>query len=59
MVLRCRQTVRSGRDAAMELVTTEPDTTAERPGKVEPLPPLDHLVEGINTTAFAPGAGLT
>ncbi|HWJ52958.1 MAG TPA: LacI family DNA-binding transcriptional regulator, partial [Propionibacteriaceae bacterium] len=28
VVLRCRQTVRSGRDAAMELVTTEPDTTA-------------------------------
>jgi DNA-binding LacI/PurR family transcriptional regulator len=28
VVLRCRQTVRSGRDAAMELVATAPDTTA-------------------------------
>jgi len=28
MVLRCRQTVRSGRDAAMELVATAPETTA-------------------------------
>jgi DNA-binding LacI/PurR family transcriptional regulator len=28
VVLRCRQTVRSGREAAMELVTTAPDTTA-------------------------------
>ena len=28
MVLRCQQTVRSGRDAAMELMTTAPDTTA-------------------------------
>jgi DNA-binding LacI/PurR family transcriptional regulator len=28
LVLRCRQTVRSGRDAAMELVATAPDTTA-------------------------------
>ena len=28
IVLRCRQTVRSGRDAAMELVATAPDTTA-------------------------------
>jgi DNA-binding LacI/PurR family transcriptional regulator len=27
VVLRCRQTVRSGRDAAMELVGTAPDTT--------------------------------
>jgi DNA-binding LacI/PurR family transcriptional regulator len=28
VVLRCRQTVRSGRDAATELVTTAPDATA-------------------------------
>jgi len=28
VVLRCRQTVRSGRDAALELVATAPDTTA-------------------------------
>jgi DNA-binding LacI/PurR family transcriptional regulator len=28
VVLHCRQTVRSGRDAAMELVATAPDTTA-------------------------------
>jgi DNA-binding LacI/PurR family transcriptional regulator len=28
VVLRCRQTVRSGRDAAMELVATAPDATA-------------------------------
>ena len=28
VVLRCRQTVRSGRDAAMELLATAPDTTA-------------------------------
>jgi DNA-binding LacI/PurR family transcriptional regulator len=28
VVLRCRQTVRSGRDAAMELAVTAPDTTA-------------------------------
>jgi DNA-binding LacI/PurR family transcriptional regulator len=28
VILRCRQTVRSGREAAMELVATAPDTTA-------------------------------
>jgi DNA-binding LacI/PurR family transcriptional regulator len=28
IILRCRQPVRSGRDAAMELVATAPDTTA-------------------------------